>query len=61
MRRGSARCVAAVEATEVNMSVELGAAEVTAREVLQLKVGDLLTIETRADDPARGVRSKAFD
>ena len=42
---------AAVEATEVAMSVELGTAELTAREVLKLKVGDLIAIETRADDP----------
>ena len=42
---------AAVEATEVDMSVELGVAEQTAREVLRLKVGDLIGIETRADDP----------
>ncbi len=41
----------AVRATEVTMSVELGSAEVSARDVLRLKVGDLLTIETRADDP----------
>jgi flagellar motor switch protein FliM len=42
---------AAVEATEVNMSVELGTAELTTREVLRLKVGDLIAIETRPDDP----------
>ena len=42
---------AAVELTEVNMSVELGTAELTTREVLNLKVGDLLAIETRPDDP----------
>lgn len=42
---------AAVRDTEVAMSVELGTAELTAREVLKLKVGDLITIETRADDP----------
>jgi flagellar motor switch protein FliM len=41
----------AVEVTDVTMSVELGTAELTAREVLKLKVGDLVTIETRADDP----------
>lgn len=42
---------AAVETTDVAMSVELGTAELTARELLRLKVGDLITIETRADDP----------
>lgn len=42
---------AAVANTEVTMSVELGVVEVTARDVLQLKAGDLLTIDTRADDP----------
>lgn len=41
----------AVESTEVTMSVELGAIELTARAVLQLKVGDLLTIDARPDDP----------
>jgi flagellar motor switch protein FliM len=41
----------AVEATEVTMSVELGVVDATARQVLQMKPGDLLTIETRADDP----------
>ncbi len=41
----------AVEATDVTMSVELGTTELTAREVLKLKTGDLITIETRADDP----------
>lgn len=40
-----------IQATEVTMSVELGVIDVTARQVLQLKAGDLLTIETRADDP----------
>ena len=33
------------------MSVELGTAEVSTREVLALKVGDLIAIETRSDDP----------
>lgn len=42
---------AAVRGAEVTMSVELGAAELTTREVLRLKAGDLITIETRADDP----------
>jgi flagellar motor switch protein FliM len=42
---------ATVLATQVTMSVELGMAEVSARDVLGLKVGDLVTIETRADDP----------
>ena len=41
----------AVEATEVTMSVELGTTELTTREVLRLKAGDLITIETRPDDP----------
>ncbi|MCC6850370.1 MAG: flagellar motor switch protein FliM [Deltaproteobacteria bacterium] len=41
----------AIEATDVTMSVELGAADLTAREILRLKVGDLVAIETRADDP----------
>jgi flagellar motor switch protein FliM len=41
----------AVQTTHVTMSVELGTAEVSARDVLRLKVGDLLTIDTRADDP----------
>ena len=41
----------AVEATEVTMSVELGTIEITAREFLKLKAGDLLTIEARAEDP----------
>jgi flagellar motor switch protein FliM len=41
----------AVRGAEVTMSVELGSAELTTREVLRLKVGDLITIETRADDP----------
>ncbi|MCC6764864.1 MAG: flagellar motor switch protein FliM [Deltaproteobacteria bacterium] len=40
-----------IEATDVTMSVELGIADLTAREILRLKVGDLVTIETRADDP----------
>jgi flagellar motor switch protein FliM len=40
-----------VLATQVTMSVELGGAEISARDFLRLKVGDLLTIETRADDP----------
>jgi len=42
---------AAIAATEVTMSVELGVVDVSAREVLRLKAGDLLTIDTRADDP----------
>jgi flagellar motor switch protein FliM len=33
------------------MSVELGGVDLTARDVLGLKVGVLLSIETRADDP----------
>ena len=33
------------------MSVELGVVELTARHILRLKVGDLLTIDARADDP----------
>jgi flagellar motor switch protein FliM len=41
----------AIADTEVTMSVELGTVDVTAREVLALKVGDLLTIDARADDP----------
>ncbi len=41
----------AIANTEVTMSVELGSVEITTREVLRLKVGDLLTIDTRADDP----------
>lgn len=41
----------AVEATDVTMSVELGTAELTTRAVLRLKVGDLISIDTRADDP----------
>ena len=41
----------AIAATEVTMSVELGVVEVSARDVLRLKVGDLLTIDARADDP----------
>jgi len=41
----------AVASTDVTMSVELGAIELTARAVLQLKVGDLLTIDARPDDP----------
>ncbi len=41
----------AVQGSDVTMSVELGTAEVTAREVLALKVGDVLAIDTRADDP----------
>lgn len=40
-----------IAGTDVTMSVELGTTELTTREVLKLKVGDLLTIETRADDP----------
>ncbi len=42
---------AAIEATELTMSVELGTVELTAREILKLKVGDLLTIGARADEP----------
>jgi len=41
----------AIQATEVTMSVELGTVEITAREFLKLKAGDLLAIETRADEP----------
>lgn len=41
----------AVEAADVTMTVELGTAELSAREILRLKVGDLITVETRADDP----------
>jgi flagellar motor switch protein FliM len=47
----SAALAGAIEGTEVTMNVELGTIELTTREVLRLKVGDLLTIETRADDP----------
>jgi flagellar motor switch protein FliM len=46
-----AALTAAVASTEVTMSVELGDVEVSARDVLRLKVGDLLAIDTRADDP----------
>jgi flagellar motor switch protein FliM len=46
-----AALTAAIAATEVTMSVELGVVDVSAREVLRLKAGDLLTIDTRADDP----------
>ncbi len=42
---------AGVLATQVTMSVELGTVELTARDFLALKVGDLLTVDTRADDP----------
>jgi flagellar motor switch protein FliM len=42
---------AAVAATDVTMTVELGTADLTAREILRLKVGDLIAIETRGDDP----------
>jgi flagellar motor switch protein FliM len=42
---------AAVESSDVTMSVELGVVEVSARDVLRLKAGDLLTIDARADDP----------
>lgn len=41
----------AVAGSDVTMSVELGTAEVSTREVLALKVGDLLSIDTRSDDP----------
>ncbi len=40
-----------IEATEVDMSVELGSVEITARNFLKLKVGDVLTIDARPDDP----------
>jgi flagellar motor switch protein FliM len=46
-----AALTAAVHATQVTMSVELGSTEVSARDVLRLKVGDLLAIDTHADDP----------
>jgi flagellar motor switch protein FliM len=41
----------AIASTEVTMSVELGVVELTAREILRLKAGDLLTIDARPDDP----------
>jgi flagellar motor switch protein FliM len=41
----------AIEGTAVTMSVELGVVEVSARDVLRLKVGDLLTVDSRPDDP----------
>ena len=41
----------AVRETVVQVSAELGTREVSAREVLRLKVGDVLTLGTRGDDP----------
>ena len=46
-----AALTAGVLTTQVTMSVELGTIELSAREILALKVGDLLSVDTRADDP----------
>ncbi len=40
-----------VRETMVQVSAELGTREISAREVLRLKVGDVLTLGTRGDDP----------
>ena len=41
----------AVRETAVVVSAELGGRDISAREVLRLKVGDVLTLGTRGDDP----------
>jgi flagellar motor switch protein FliM len=41
----------AVRETSVVVSAELGTREISAREVLRLRVGDVLTLGTRGDDP----------
>ena len=41
----------AVRNTVVQLSAELGTREISTREVLRLKIGDVLTLGTRGDDP----------
>lgn len=41
----------AVQAVDVQVSAELGQSELSTRALLRLRAGDLLTLETRADDP----------
>ncbi len=41
----------AVRETSVTVSAELGTREISARDVLRLRVGDVLTLGTRGDDP----------
>jgi len=42
---------AAVRDAAVTVAAELGAVEISARDLLRLRVGDVLTLPTRADDP----------
>jgi flagellar motor switch protein FliM len=41
----------AVQDVDVEVHAELGGSEITTRELLRLKAGDLITLRTRADDP----------
>ena len=51
MTASAVKIASAIQGSDVTMSVELGVTEVSARAVLALKVGDLIPIETRPDDP----------
>ena len=41
-----------IRATDVNLSVELGAGTILARDALELKVGDVIPLETTPSEPA---------